>query len=385
MEIHNKIAPSATVAINTLAQQKKAKGEEVFNFSAGDPNLPMHPDVAAGVSQALQTQDCSYPPLMGLPALRTAVANWLNSSYGCHYKEGHILVTCGGKFALYAALDLLLFPGDEVLIPSPFWPSYPTIVSHFNGIPINVPTKEVNGWKATPDELKKMSTPKTKVLILNQPNNPTGAIYSREELVKILELAEEQDWTVISDEVYSEILYDQEKFVSCGSFPQWQNRVVVIQSCSKNFGMTGLRVGFALGPEQLIAAMASLQGQTTTGTSSLSQWAALSAIKHADAVSSAMRTAMQKKRDHFMDTLNRLFSCDLPKPPSALYAFVSLNVFAQEKISSQDFCEKILREANIATVPGSAFGMEGYVRFAFTESLDHIERGLNALKRLYAQ
>ncbi|MBS0652190.1 MAG: aminotransferase class I/II-fold pyridoxal phosphate-dependent enzyme [Verrucomicrobia bacterium] len=385
MEIHNKIAPSATVAINTLAQQKKAKGEEVFNFSAGDPNLPMHPDVAAGVSQALQSQDCSYPPLMGLPALRTAVANWLNSSYGCHYKEGQILVTCGGKFALYAALDLLLSPGDEVLIPSPFWPSYPTIVGHFNGIPVNVPTKETNGWKVTPDELKKMSTPKTKVLILNQPNNPTGAIYSREELMKILELAEEQDWTVISDEVYSEILYDQEKFVSCGSFPQWQNRVVVIQSCSKNFGMTGLRVGFALGPEQLIAAMASLQGQTTTGTSSLSQWAALSAIKHAHAVSSTMRTAMQEKRDHFMDTLNRLFSCDLPKPPSALYAFVPLSVFAQEKISSQDFCEKILREANIATVPGSAFGMEGYVRFAFTESLDHIERGLNALKRLYAQ
>lgn len=385
MEIHNKIAPSATVAINTLAQQKKANGEEVFNFSAGDPNLPMHPDIAAGISQALQTQDCSYPPLMGLPVLRTAVANWLNSSYGCQYNENQILVTCGGKFALYAALDLLLSPGDEVLIPSPFWTSYPTIVSHFKGTPVSVPSEESNGWKVTADSLKKMSTSKTKVLILNQPNNPTGAIYTRDELISILELAEAKDWTVISDEVYSEIVYDQEKFVSCGSLLKWQNRVVIIQSCSKNFGMTGLRVGFALGPQQLIAAMASLQGQTTTGTASLSQWAALSAIKHADAVSSMMRNAMQEKRDCFMDTLNRLFSCELPKPSSALYAFIPLTVFTKEKISSLEFCEKILKQGNIAAVPGSAFGMEGYVRFAFTESLDHIERGLNALKRLCTQ
>ncbi len=384
MEIHNRIAPSATVAINTLAQQKKAKGEEVFNFSAGDPSLPMHQDVTAGISEALRSQDCSYPPLMGLPALRAAVANWLNSSYGCQYKESQILVTCGGKFALYAALGLLLSPGDETLIPSPFWPSYPTIVSHFNGVPVIVPTREANDWKVTSDQLKKMSTPKTKVVILNQPNNPTGAIYSYDELMKILELAEEKDWTVISDEVYSEILYDQKKFISCGSFSHWQKRIVVIQSCSKNFGMTGLRVGFALGPEELIAAMTSLQGQTTTGTASLSQWAALSAINHAPAVSSMIRSAMQERRNYFMDTLNRLFSCDLPKPPSALYAFVPLNVFTQEKVSSQDFSEKILREANIATVPGSAFGVEGYVRFAFTESLEHIERGLNALKRLYA-
>lgn len=380
MDIHNKIAASATVAIHTLAQQKKARGEEVFNFSAGDPNLPIHPDVASGIQKALDGKDCSYAPLFGLPQLRKGVAAWMNRRYGCNYTQENVLVTCGGKFALFAALDLLLSPGDEVLIPAPYWPSYPTLVEHAKAKAVIVPTSADNGWKAMPNDLKKWSSPKSKVLILNHPNNPTGAMYSREELEAILKVAEQKDWTVISDEVYSEIYYDQNQFASCGSFPKWQERVVIIQSCSKNFGMTGLRVGFALAPVELIAAMGSLQGQTTTGTSVFSQWAAYSAIEHADTVSASMRGQMQERRDLFMKTLNQLFSCNLPSPASALYAFVPISALTAEPILSQPFCEKILSQGNIATVPGSAFGMEGYIRFAFTESLEHIQRGLNALK-----
>ncbi len=380
MDIHNKIASSATVAIHTLAQQKKARGEEVFNFSAGDPNLPIHPAVASGIQKALDGKDCSYAPLFGLPELRKGVAAWMNRRYECNYTQENVLVTCGGKFALFAALDLLVSPGDEVLIPAPYWPSYPTLVEHAKAKAVIVPVSPENGWKVTTDDLMKYRTERTKVLILNHPNNPTGAMYTRKELEAILKVAGDNDWTVISDEVYSEIYYDQSRFVSCGSFPKWQERVVVIQSCSKNFGMTGLRVGFALGPVELISAMGSLQGQTTTGTSVFSQWAAYSAIEHADTVSASMRTQMQERRDLFMQTLNSLFSCDLAPPASALYAFVPTSALTTEPIRSQAFCEKILSEGNIATVPGSAFGMEGYVRFAFTESLDHIEKGLNALK-----
>lgn len=382
MKIPNQIPESATVAIYTVALQKKVQGEEIFNFSAGEPNLPLHPEVAAGIQEALQSQGCSYPPLMGLLPLRQAVSAWMQTAYGCSYTPNQILVTCGGKFALYAALDQLLAPGDEVLIPSPFWPSYPTMVSHLHGVPVSVPCDPARGWKVTVEALQQYRSPKTKILIINHPNNPTGAVYTKEELEAILALADECNWTVISDEVYSELLYAEEAFVSCGSFPQRKDRVVVVQSCSKNFGLTGLRVGFALGPEELITAMRSLQGQTTTGTAGLSQWAAVSAVTHADRVGATVRDAMCQRRDLFVETLNRLFSCEILKPEGALYLFVPIKALTSEHVSSQQFCEKILAKGNIAAVPGSAFGMEGYVRFAFTESPAQIEKGLNALKRV---
>ena len=232
---------SATVAINSMALLKKQRGEKVHNFAAGDPILPSHPKVIEAVMKELASKHVLYPPVAGRADLRKEACHWVNTLYNCAYEEENTLVTAGGKFAIFAALQILLKEGDEVLIPSPYWVSYPQITRMFKGVPVILPTHQ---WKLTPETLKTALTPRSKILILNSACNPTGALYSKEELEALLKIAEEEGLFVISDEVYSGIVYDGHRFYSCGMLAK--NRVLVVQSCSKNFGMTGWRVGLRL-------------------------------------------------------------------------------------------------------------------------------------------
>lgn len=367
---------SATVAINSMAAEKKARGETVYNFAAGDPILPTHYQVLEAVNRAMQSELILYPPVAGIPELREEAAKWMNAEYHCSYTPENTLVTAGGKFVLFAAMQALLKEGDEVLIPAPYWVSYPQIAKIFKGIPVILPTEEKDQWKLKPETLKKHITAKCRILILNSAGNPTGNLYTKEELQALLQIAKESNIFVISDEVYSQIVYDGKEFFSCGALG---DNVLVVQSCSKNFAMTGWRVGFAFGPKDLIQTMIALQGQSTTGPSTVSQWAALAALKNHTEIASTVRNTMQKRRDLFYDTFNELFHCKLEKPAAALYAFIPLSVF-KTAATCTAFCTQLMKDNNIACVPGSAFGSEGYLRMAFSDKEPVLRQGLLALR-----
>lgn len=371
---------SATVAINSLAQEKKAKGERVYNLSAGEPMLSPHPAVAKAASIAIAEGKTLYPPVAGIPPLRQASAQWLNTTYQTNYQTANTLITCGGKFGIFAACQAFLKPDDEVLIPAPYWVSYPAIVKLFGGKPITVMGDETNNWKVSALELEKLATPKTKMLILNNAGNPTGSLYARTELAEIVSLAKARGWMIISDEVYSGLSYDGE-FISLGSFPEITDNLILVQSFSKHFAMTGWRVGMIFAPEYAIKILTKIQGQSTTGTSSISQYAALSALENATEIQTQVCAEMRSRRDALVAELNTFSKEKISAPASGLYLFFPLKILGVENITSAEFCLKILRDANIALVPGGAFGCEGYARASFGAPVEELKDAVSALKK----
>lgn len=372
---------SETLAISALAQEKRAKGEIVYSLSAGEPMIPTATAVTRAVMQALKEEKTHYPPVSGIPELRTAAAQWVNAYYGTNYSSAETLVVAGGKFGIFILLQALLKKGDEVLIPAPYWVSYPHMVRIFGGEPKTIESTPESGWKITPADIKKHATEKTTMLFLNNGGNPTGALYSARELEDIMAAAQALDLLVVSDEVYSGLVYDKKKFVSCGSFPKYKDNLVIIQSCSKNFAMTGLRVGFLFGSAEIVKALGSLTSQSTSGVATLSQYAALAGIKNAKTIMPKINATMQKRRDVFMNEFNKVFKQKLSSPASALYAFVPLTALGTTETNSAEFCKRAMAEANVAIVPGGAFGKEGYVRFSFGDSPAQLVAAIRALAK----
>lgn len=371
---------SATVSINGLAMQKRAQGERVFNFAAGDPVLDNHPRIIRKAIEQAEKKRSPYPPVEGIAELRILAAEWMNGSWNTAYQKENVMVTCGGKFALFALVYSLLQKDDEVLIPSPYWVSYPDIVKMAGGKPITIPSTRERGWKIRGSDLQKYVTEKSKLLIFNNASNPTGTLYTREELVEILATAKRLGLIVISDEVYSSLVYDGQHYISCGSLSEHRDRVVIVQSCSKNFAMAGWRVGFVMGAESIIKRLAMVQSQSTTGTSLISQWAAVGALEHAEEVSGYVRNQLEKRRNLFVQTYHSLFGHAIDKPQSALYAFVPLSSMKLGHFAdSVAACEQLIAKCNVALVPGAAFGVEGYVRLAYSETEEEIVQGLRAL------
>ncbi|MGB7978353.1 MAG: aminotransferase class I/II-fold pyridoxal phosphate-dependent enzyme [Chlamydiales bacterium] len=356
--------PSATGAISSKAQEMRGRGIRVYNFAAGDPVLQNHPLLIEAAQTALRDGYCPYAPIAGLIDLRLAAAHWMNRRYKSSFILDEAVVTAGGKFGIYAALQILLKEGDEAIIPSPYWVSYPEMVRMASGTAVFVQTR----WKLTPEQLREAITDKTRVLILNNGCNPTGVLYSRSEIAALLKIAIRADLTVISDEVYSELVYDGAEYVSCASFPEYRSNLLIIESCSKNFAMAGWRVGFAFGPQKLISELIALQSQSTTGASFFSQKIALAALKHSDEIGAYVRSAMDRRRKLFFETYNRLMKPSVELPQAAVYYFIKV-----------DRCEEILEKAHVALVPGEAFGVDGYGRLDFTETEEEIVQGLEAL------
>jgi aspartate/methionine/tyrosine aminotransferase len=368
-----KFTPSATGKMSARAQELKAQGIKIYDFAAGDPVIENHPVILEAVSKALESKMSPYAPVAGLSELRMAACAWMHARYACSYSIENTLVTSGGKFGLYAALQVLLSPGDEVLISAPYWVSYPEMVVLAGGVPVLIPTDPENQWKFSLADLKKHIRPRTKILLFNNACNPTGALYSKEEIRAILDFAHQAKLFVISDEVYSELVFDAFAFISCASFPEYQEGVLIIESCSKNFAMAGWRVGFAFGKETLIQKMTALQSHSTTGTAGLSQKAALGALSHAKTVASYVREIMRQRRDLFFQTYNTLFHTHATPPSASIYFFAPMGK------DSNACCEEILTRAHVALVPGLAFGREGYVRFAFSQNESEITQGLKVL------
>ncbi len=369
------LTPSPTVAISSKAYEMRKAGIHIYNFSAGDPILPNHPAILAAAQEVLHQEMSPYAPVAGLPELRKAAAEWMNRRYTSQYNSDETLVTAGGKFGIYAAIHMLVEPQDEVLIIAPYWVSYPEIVQLAQGVPKILSTSEATQWKISAEDLRLHLTKRTKVLILNNGCNPTGALYSKKEIEDILALAKSANIMVISDEVYSELVFDGHLYTSCAAFPEYTSHVIIIESCSKNFGMAGWRVGFAFGPEKIIKNMNALQSQSTTGCAFISQKAALGALLQADVVAEYVRQEMGKRRQRFFETYNRLFFKKAQANPAALYFFTKV------KGNSAKVCEEILTKSCVALVPGIGFGMEGYVRFAFSEEESEIIKGLTALQK----
>ncbi len=357
------IPSSPTLAINALALQKKAKGERVFNLSAGEPMVVPHPAIVAAAEAALRAGKTLYTPAAGIPELRSAVCEWFQQNYQAQYSTDEILITAGGKFGLYALCRTLLAAGDEAIVIAPYWVSYPSL-AEMTGARVNtIVTQEQTGWKVTPEQLSKTITQNTRIIFFNNAGNPTGALYSREEVRALVAIAHEKGVLFVSDEVYSGLTYDGE-FTSAGSFPEYHDNVVVIQSCSKHFAMTGWRVGVVAGNKQLIKVLADWQSQSTTGTATVSQWAAVAAFKNAD-VNAVVKAEMKTRRDALVTALNQNFNLQLTAPAAGLYVFLPMSALGATETDSMAFCARVLSEANVAMVPGAPFGAEGYVRLSF--------------------
>ena len=362
---------SAAHAIHAEMNRLRREAKRIYNFGSGSPSLPNHPRVLEEVEKTVKGQISPYAPVGGLEEVREAAAHWMNQRYGSQYGIDHTIVTCGGKFALFAALMVLLEPGEEVVFGAPYWPSYPDMIRISGGIPKPISVNEKTDWKITPEDLKRNAGKKTRVFLFNNSTNPTGAHYSKEEVAALLQTAHALGLWIISDEVCSELVYDNAKFISCAAFPEYRSRMVVIESCSKNFAMGGYRVGFALAEVETIQSMIAVQSQTTTGTSFISQRAAFGALHHARDVSMQVRRTMDQRRKLFFYTYNQLFQTSFKPVASGLYFFA--------KVSGS--CEDILRRAHVALLPGDAFGLEGYARFSFTESEEEIVEGLKAFRK----
>lgn len=385
----NKLKASVTVVINSIAQSKKAAGVRVYNLSAGEPKLKTPEIVREAAIKFIEAGDVPYPSPSGEVKLRKAACEWMNRLYGCSYSVDEAILTTGGKFGIYLLLQYLLgnnspFKIDSakdigVIIPAPYWVSYPAITTIMGGKSVVINTTEESGWKLTPEMLRAVYTRDCRILMLNNGVNPTGAIYTRAEMQKIMDTANELELLVISDEVYSSLIYTDDEYVSCGSFPEYKENVIVIQSTSKAFAMTGWRVGFLFGRKDIIDVMAALTSQSTTGVSLVCQHGAISALEHADQITAWVNAQMKERRDILVKAFKEHFAIDLAYPKATLYAWTSLESLGVKNMSDEDFCVQALEEANVATVPGSGFGQPGYVRFSFAAEADDLVGGISSL------
>lgn len=391
----NKVQASVTVVINSIAQSKKAAGIRVFNLSAGEPKLMTPPIVREAAIKFIEIGDIPYPSPAGQPELRQAAVARMNKLFAASYTTDEALVTTGGKFGLYLMLQYLLGANSplkmalgskiSVMMAAPYWVSYPAITKIMNGTPIIINTSEDGGWKLTAAMIKAAYTPECKLLILNNGVNPTGIIYSRAEMQEIMATAHELGLLIISDEVYSSLVYSADEYVSCSSFPQYKDNVIIVQSTSKAFAMTGWRVGFIFARAELIEALTALTSQSTTGVSLVCQHGAIAAFKHADEITNWVNTSMKHRRDVFVAAFKQYFARDLPLPKATLYSFVSLADLGVSTLSDEEFCIRALEEANVATVPGSGFGQPGYVRFSFAADEDDLIGGIEHLAKFVQQ
>lgn len=372
------IQESATLRMNALAMKKKREGATVFNLTVGEPLIETDEAIAEAAIDAIKRGETRYTPAAGIDELRSACAAWINTYFGGSFSSAETIVTCGGKSGLQMLCQAFIEPGDEAIIIAPYWVSYKSMIEMYGGVARVVETSEENEWKANVEDIEKVMSSRTKLLFINNASNPTGVLYSKSEIETLLALAKKYNVLVISDEVYGSLVYD-DVYTSCASFSEYKDMVVIVQSASKHFAMTGWRVGFVLAQEEIIKKLSAIQGQSTSGTSSVSQWAAVGAFKNAEHIIDTVKNIMRARRDIFVQTFNELFDADIAVPKSAFYCFVSLKTLGVNETDSAAFCERVLEEANVALVPGSAFGMEGYVRCSFGGYEKDIVASLEAL------
>jgi len=391
------IAESATLAVDAKAKAMKAAGEDVIGFGAGEPDFPT-PDyiVEAAREAALNPRFHRYSPAAGLPELRAAVAakTTRDSGYriqGEPLQPANVLITNGGKQAVYNTFATLLNPGDEVILPAPYWTTYPEAIKLAGGVPVDVFAGPEQGYKVTVEQLEQALTERTKVLVFVSPSNPTGAVYSAEAVREIGRWAAEKGLWVVTDEIYEHLTYDEAEFTSIAAVEELADQVVILNGVAKTYAMTGWRVGWMVGPADIIKAAANLQSHATSNVANVSQMAALAAVEGSLDAVQEMKTAFDRRRRAIVAHLNAIpgFSC--PTPEGAFYAYVDVREALGREIAgrtpqtSAELAELILEEAKVAVVPGEAFGPSGFLRLSYALGDEDLKQGLDRITGLLAQ
>jgi len=372
------ITPSVTLAITSKAKAMAAEGKDVYSFAAGEPDFDTPDHIKQAAIQALHDGQTKYSPGDGLQSLRVAIAADLETFNTISYTPGQIILSCGAKHSLFNIFMALLQPGDEVLIPSPYWLSYPEMVSIAGGRSVFVDAAECDGFKVTPDSLAAAITPRTRALVMNSPSNPIGTVYERAELEAIAAFACKHDLVVISDEIYQQIVYEGTESPSFASLsPEVYDRTVTVNGFSKSYSMTGWRLGYLAGPMPLVKAISALQSHSTSGPTTFAQYGALAAIKGGRACVTAMRDAFAERRTYLYERLTSMPGITCVKPMGAFYMLPGIGAFGMDSLT---FAARLLDATGVAVVPGLPFGADQNIRISYACSMDNIREGMDRME-----
>ena len=380
------LEPSATLAMAAKARELKAAGKTVYDFSVGEPDFTTPEHICEAARKAIAAGHTHYTASGGIPELRSAVAKQYKQRHGLEYQPAQVVVSNGAKHSLHNAFTVLCNPGDEVIIPAPYWVSYAELVKLTGAKPVIVSTDESNDFKLTPEKLRAAITPKTKVLLLCSPSNPTGSMYSPADLAALADVVLEKDLVVISDEIYERLIYGDNKFASFATVrPGLVDRTITINGVSKAYAMTGWRIGWTLAPLAISKAMDSLQSQETSNPSSISQYAAVEAVSGPQQCVDDMLVHFAQRREYVRGRIAAIPKLSCPNMGGAFYAFININAYLNRKYgdkqvnNSAEWCLTLLEQKGVATVMGSAFGAEGYARISFATGLETLEKGFDAI------
>ena len=381
----NRISVSATLAVLTEAERYKARGIDVVDFGPGEPDFPTPEHIKRAAIRAIEQNFTKYTATAGILPLRQAICDWHAAQFSSAYTPAECIVSVGGKHAVFNAINALVEPGDEVLIPVPYWVSFPDIVRYAGGCPVFVPTEPSDGFCLRTAQVEKLLGPRTRVLIVNSPNNPTGAVVPPDEFDRIHDLCRRRGVWLLSDECYSHFTYGSVRPYSVASISGSKPHTIVIGSLSKTFSMTGWRIGYALAPQPLVEAMLKLQSQTTSNPTSISQYAALEALRGSMDSVATMLAEYARRRARILEGLRAIRGISCNDPQGSFYVFP--NFAARLRDGAPDttsLARQLLEREHIVVVPGEAFGAPGFLRFSYATSIDRIEEGLRRLERFFA-
>ncbi|MEO8615848.1 MAG: pyridoxal phosphate-dependent aminotransferase [Luteolibacter sp.] len=375
----SKVSPSLTLAVTAQAKAMIAKGEEVYALAGGEPEVDTPQFIKDAAIEALQAGKTKYTPAGGIPELREALSAKFAADNNLKYAANQICVTGGAKMACYNAILAVIEEGDEVIIPSPFWVSYPEMVRLAGGIPVIVETKESTGWKMTPEQFEDAMTPATKMVIINTPGNPTGAIYTKDELLALGEIALTEDIVILSDEIYEKLVYGEAKHVSIASLSQeLYDLTITVNGFSKAYSMTGWRLGYTAAPKALAEAIEKIQNHTTSNANSFSQYGALAALTGDQSFIEDLRGEYDVKRQFMFARLKAIPNIRVVEPQGAFYFFVFTG---NTGLKSMNLCDKLLSRYKVAAVPGIAFGYDEGIRLSYCTTLDILNEGLTRFEQ----
>jgi aspartate aminotransferase len=377
------LTPSLTLSIDSKAKAMKAEGIDVCSFGAGEPDFDTPEHIKAAAIAALNAGFTKYTPSSGIPELRQAISEKFKADNNLDYSPNQIVVSNGAKHSCLNAILAIVGPGDEVVIPAPYWLSYPEMVRLAGGEPVIVQTKEENGWKMTAEEFEEAMSPRTKLVIINSPGNPTGAVYSEEELRAIGDVALGEDILILSDEIYEKLTYDEVKHVSIASLSkELYDLTVTVNGFSKSYAMTGWRLGYLGAPERIAKAIDAIQSHSTSGATSFAQKGALAALKGDQQAVEDMRQEFDIRRQYMVDRLQKINRVSVVVPQGAFYVLANISGFG---LSSTNFADRLLSKHHVAVVPGVAFGDDRTIRLSYATSLDVIKKGLDRIEEFCRQ
>ncbi|WP_138205749.1 pyridoxal phosphate-dependent aminotransferase [Haloimpatiens lingqiaonensis] len=380
------IAPSLTLEITAKAKKMKAEGIDVVGFGAGEPDFNTPVNIQEAAIKAIKEGKTKYTATPGIAELKDAIVNKFKNDNGLNYDASQIIVSTGAKQCLANVFGAILNPGDEVIIPVPYWVSYPELVKLADGKPVFVETKEDNSFKYTIENLEGSVTDKTKAIILNSPNNPTGTVYNKEELQTIADFAKKHDLIIVSDEIYEKLIYSNDKHVSIANLSEdAYKRTIVINGVSKAYAMTGWRIGYAAGDKKIIKLMTNIQSHMTSNPNSIAQYASVEALVGDQKDVEAMIVEFKKRRDFMVERVNKINGLSCIKPEGAFYVMVNISKILGKEVdgkvikSSLEFASILLEKEKVAAVPGVAFGVDEFVRLSYATSMENIIKGLDRI------